>query len=77
MDGGPGEQGNQEQLLSRQATQSAYVAVPRAAGVGGMGQGKQEFRAKRKGARARVWLKSWTDGATFRACFKGRDTPRC
>lgn len=21
-------------------------------------------------------LKSWTDGATFRACFKGRDTPR-
>ena len=48
-----------------------------AAGLGGMEEGEQEFRVKRKGARTWGPLRSWTKGASFKAHFEGRDTRIC
>lgn len=77
LHGVPGVQGDQQRFLRRQVVRSSHVNTPMAAGADGMEEGKQEFRAKRKEARTRVWLRGRTEGAASRACFEGRDTRSC
>ena len=55
MDGVLGTKGKTNgQFLSREITQSMHLELSTGAGAAGMDEGKQELRAKRKGARRRT-----------------------